>query len=267
MCVAPYVLNTIQASREAARRKEMRGGRDPAEDFKMLIATRELYPIVPLGKRLHGQSKTDHLSDTGRSSKVSSEAEQLLVEYEKESQQKVRRYRLSRLHDDTFAEFVQRNGFGIGTGKNGKVTQNWSQILADSPLHPLSVGHTEHAMTGEIKDEFGRILAEWRISKLELVSLLKFPEPRVYLSRNLPNMKELNGAPTRPLDTFEKAGLHRIREGEDIVIESDIDEIRMIGAVPAAWQCVACHSVRRGDLLGAFSYSLHRTPPLAAAEH
>ena len=36
--------------------------------------------------------------------------------------------------------------------------------------------------------------------------------------------------------------------------------IRMLGSVQAASQCIGCHSVKRGTLLGAFSYILLRTP-------
>ncbi len=34
----------------------------------------------------------------------------------------------------------------------------------------------------------------------------------------------------------------------------------MLGSVRAASQCVECHSVKRGTLLVAFTYTLHRAP-------
>jgi hypothetical protein len=97
---------------------------------------------------------------------------------------------------------------------------------------------------------------KWRIERLELVSLLRFGEPRVYVSENLPRMDELQEAATRSLDDFERGRLDRLRQGEDIVVRSTTKEIRMLGALRAVRQCVVCHSVRRGELLGAFSYRL-----------
>lgn len=79
-------------------------------------------------------------------------------------------------------------------------------------------------------------------------------------------MKELTNASTRPIDEFERQGLPKLRNGDEIVVESKLNSIRMVGAVRAAKQCLDCHAVRRGDLLGAFSYSFHRTLTLVAAE-
>jgi len=92
-----------------------------------------------------------------------------------------------------------------------------------------------------------------------LVSLLKSDQPRVYLSRNLPNMKELDGAPMRALNEFEKNSLQKLRDGEHLVVESSNAEIRMLGGIRTANQCVECHRVQRGYLLGAFTYTLRPT--------
>lgn len=103
---------------------------------------------------------------------------------------------------------------------------------------------------------------DWQISRLDLVSLLKFDSPRVYLSEHLPRMDELRNAETRPVNEFEQRGLEQLHGGEDIVVDQQLNTIRMVGAVRAAKQCLDCHSVRRGDLLGAFSYLLDRKRPL-----
>ena len=42
----------------------------------------------------------------------------------------------------------------------------------------------------------------WQVQRIELVGLLKHPEPVAYLSDRLPAMAELRDAPTRPLDAF-----------------------------------------------------------------
>ena len=66
------------------------------------------------------------------------------------------------------------------------------------------------------------------------------------------------GVPTRPLDRFERFGLGTLRQGQDLFIATESDGLRMIGAVRSTSQCVVCHDCQRGDLLGAFTYTLKR---------
>jgi len=104
--------------------------------------------------------------------------------------------------------------------------------------------------------------SHWTITRLELVSLLKFDEPSVYVTDHLPRMQEIADAKTRPLTTFEQQGLDSLRAGEDLVTVADANQIEMLGSLRAVKQCLACHSGERGRLLGAFSYRLRRTRPL-----
>lgn len=106
----------------------------------------------------------------------------------------------------------------------------------------------------------------WRIERLELVSLIKQETPAVYVSEHLPRMDELQQAKTRPLDDFERRSLTELVGGQDLLYEEQLNDIRMVGAVRAATQCLECHVVKRGALLGAFSYRLFRDPPLKAAQ-
>jgi hypothetical protein len=96
----------------------------------------------------------------------------------------------------------------------------------------------------------------WVVQRIELVGLLKHPEPVVYLSDRLPAMTELRDAPTRSLDDFESAGLEAVRRGEEGFAARRGDVARFVGGIRAAKQCVECHGGERGDLLGAFSYTL-----------
>jgi hypothetical protein len=43
---------------------------------------------------------------------------------------------------------------------------------------------------------------------------------------------------------------------EDLVVHSEGAEYQMLGSLRAAKQCLDCHNVQRGELLGAFSYRL-----------
>jgi hypothetical protein len=121
------------------------------------------------------------------------------------------------------------------------------------------VGFAEHGFhsppTWHLKDP-----SSWSIQRLELVSLLRFDEPRVYALDHLPRMDQLSGdnVPTRPLNMFESKALTSLYGGEDVVVENEGREYQMLGSLRAAKQCLGCHSVQRGDLLGAFSYSLRK---------
>jgi hypothetical protein len=120
--------------------------------------------------------------------------------------------------------------------------------------------------------------SEWRIVRIDLVSLLRHDEPVAYVTENLPKMEDLRAldAPTRPLDDFERAALSQLRAEKDLVTDdaqdASPDRVRMLGSLRAASSCLRCHSVPRGELLGAFSYELvpakgpTRTRPAPASE-
>ena len=102
----------------------------------------------------------------------------------------------------------------------------------------------------------------WRTVRVELVSLLKHDRPMVYVSKNLPRMDELRNAPVRPLDAFEQTALAALEHGEEVVSQTHGDRLRMLGAVRAVQQCLDCHQVKRGAMLGAFSYELRSKRPV-----
>jgi hypothetical protein len=102
----------------------------------------------------------------------------------------------------------------------------------------------------------------WLVRRIELVSLLKHDEPVAYVTKHLPRMDELRKAPTRPLEGFEENALKALRRGETLATDATVNRIQMLGAVRATKQCLTCHDVERGALLGAFSYELWRSPLL-----
>jgi hypothetical protein len=97
------------------------------------------------------------------------------------------------------------------------------------------------------------------VKRLELVSLLMHNKPAVYVTNELPRMKELKKAPTRSLSDFEVKGLEALQNGDDLFVREIASTIHMLGAIRSVDQCVKCHGGERGDLLGAFSYSLLRS--------
>ena len=99
----------------------------------------------------------------------------------------------------------------------------------------------------------------WRVERVDLVGLVLAPEPRVYVSEFLPRMDHLKHAAARPPDEFETAALAGLRSGKELVVsEAEGATVRAVGAIRSAQQCVDCHGGNRGDLLGAFSYTLGR---------
>lgn len=104
----------------------------------------------------------------------------------------------------------------------------------------------------------------WAVRRMELVSLLKYDQPQVYVSSELPRMDKLDDAPVRDLGDFEADALAKLQAGEEVVTRASLNRIEMLGALRASKSCLECHNVERGQLLGAFSYSLVRDPLLRA---
>ena len=101
---------------------------------------------------------------------------------------------------------------------------------------------------------------EWNIIQFQLISLLKHDPPMTYVSSNLPSMGELNHADVRPLNSFESMGLDALHSGETstVFVRRVDDHVRMLGAIRAQHECLQCHTVPEGALLGAFSYELRQ---------
>jgi hypothetical protein len=153
-------------------------------------------------------------------------------------------------HRESYFNFVNATGFGYVVDRNhvaGFQSHQFRQLPSFSP------------------PEESR---SWKLEALDLLSLLKHPEPVAYVSDDLPRMEELRHAPVRPLDAFESKALAALRRGEDLEVSSGPERIRMLGSVRAAQQCIRCHDVDRGELLGAFSYRLRSViaPAATAAE-
>jgi len=97
---------------------------------------------------------------------------------------------------------------------------------------------------------------DWQVIRLELVSLMRHTEPRVYVAASLPEMDKLADVPNRPLNKFEQSALPQLAVQKDVVVNQQPDRIEMLGALRAGKTCLECHHGDRGKLLGAFSYEL-----------
>ena len=139
------------------------------------------------------------------------------------------------LHRDSIADFLNPSRFGYARDRGH---------VAGFQAHQFTSYHGEQAQQ------------QYQLRRLELVSLLKYEQPGVYLTENLPRMDELRDVPIRALDDFERDNLKHLWHGDDLAAEQQGDGLRMLGAIRAGKQCLSCHEARRGDLLGAFSYHL-----------
>ncbi len=100
----------------------------------------------------------------------------------------------------------------------------------------------------------------WEFRKVQLVGLVKHPEPVAYVSDQVPMAKGAGEIPTRSLDEFEVRGLKKLREGENLYVEMlPAKQARVLGPIYAGAKCVSCHATP-GELLGAFTYTYDIDP-------
>lgn len=146
------------------------------------------------------------------------------------------------LHDKILADLFKTEGFGNVVGSK------------------RAIGFEPHGPT-DLKREIGTSTedaATWQLTRLELVSLLRHDEPRVYVAETIPLMNELEEIPHRALNEFETAALPQLETESDTVIKETPDGAVMLGAVRAGNDCLQCHNGPRGKLLGAFSYEFRK---------
>jgi len=160
---------------------------------------------------------------------------------------KVKNDPLQRLHWFGITDFLQIEGFGY------VASFRQAAGFASHAFHypPLS------------KSEGADQTPAYQIDRLELVSLLKHDRPMVYVLDVLPRMDRIvsEKVPVRELDEFETAAIVKLRTEEDIVIEQNEGKIRMLGSRRAGKNCLECHSVHHGELLGAFTYQILERKP------
>jgi hypothetical protein len=115
----------------------------------------------------------------------------------------------------------------------------------------------EPALFERWKEEGGFLIgSHWKVENILLVGILSNDRPMVYMTDHLPSMDQIKRGLTRGLDAFEEPALNALKDGEDLSIIRKDDTLRMLGALRATSQCLKCHEAQKGDLLGAFSYTL-----------
>jgi hypothetical protein len=124
----------------------------------------------------------------------------------------------------------------------------------------VAFGYRPHAFTLPLQNVGQKFLgaASLKLSRLQLISLLRFESPRAYVLDQLPRMDQLvaETTPTRVLTEFERASIKKLTTNGKSILYQPLanDRLEMVGAIRAYDSCLNCHNVRRGELLGAFTY-------------
>lgn len=182
------------------------------------------------------------------------------------------------MHEHTVGVFIEGQGFG-----KGRMMSNFTDIISaprtrsgnnddeQGPFAPYvrvagkgkvhngvqSTDTNGSLWNGNLRTNDGSEM--WTVRTVYLLGLVKQPRAVVYLTDQVPKMKDGEGIPTRELDTFEKTALEKLKGGENLVVEKNDKTIRVLGPIYAGKSCVKCHE-QKGQLLGAFTYQLERVP-------
>ncbi len=152
------------------------------------------------------------------------------------------------LHWISVTDFLDDSGYGVV----GRPQPGFARGFIEHAFHyhPLAVAGKKSPP------------AEYELVRLELISLLKFDEPRVYVLDHLPRMDQLRlpTATTRPLDEFESEAIEQLLAKTDLAvrIDSETKTVRIVGVIRAMSRCTHCHQVPYDTAIGAFSYELRR---------
>jgi hypothetical protein len=104
---------------------------------------------------------------------------------------------------------------------------------------------------------------EWKMSRLQLISLMKGTASGSGYYHRLPKVGDSREASPEPMNSFEQQAVDHLQTkfDEKVVTRLADNEIEMVGALRADNDCMRCHKVEAGTLLGVFSYRLRRADP------
>lgn len=187
------------------------------------------------------------------------------------------------MHSEAYQHFIQQPGMGMGrmvpmlrTVQREWKTPQWTseelykQQSAPRGLNDLGAIHLLSVRffgdsNAKSEDGPGRATGNshqkkafpWEVKSIDLVGIAMHETPVVFISENLPNMKDLSTRPTRELDLFESEGLEELMTGKALYVREKEGTIRVLGPLHAGKACLKCHhDAKEGQMLGAFSYTL-----------
>jgi hypothetical protein len=195
------------------------------------------------------------------------------------------------IHEGYVEDFITTPGFGSGRVPRMPVRPPaaWAELVVDSearrPFEMKPANTSPFAILGDpdasdrllqgydavnesmkLPDGTVRAVREkvWVFRSQDLMSVNGADGPAVYQidlhTRHafMKAKKEFKGADAkkRKLTEFETAALQKLRDGDDVVLQSSEKEMTVLGSVRAKTDCRTCHDVKEGTLLGAFTYVL-----------
>jgi hypothetical protein len=100
-----------------------------------------------------------------------------------------------------------------------------------------------------------------QLKRVDLIGIAEHSSPVAFISRyRVPTKADFTNAlfrpkvDVRPLTAFETNAVAQLNAGNDIVV--DFNQRAIVGAIRARTECIKCHEVKRGALLGALSYMI-----------
>jgi len=180
------------------------------------------------------------------------------------------------IHGEYYEDFIRQPGAGFGRlGPPPPPAAHWVELVAESqgdrkpdaaqPTDELpAASYDELTETLTYPDGTKHSVRErvWLLRDRQLVSVDAKSGPAVYLQSPKTQDELAKSAKTRataqkrPPDDFETAALVKLRAGDDVALQASDRTLRVLGAIRARSQCLECHKVEEGTMLGAFSYTL-----------
>ena len=158
------------------------------------------------------------------------QSEKLLQLPARDSEGHMRWKSYEQMHDFFVTGFINSEGFGLSRMPTPRQMARRSTLYLDG--------------------------TDFRIGGVQLLSTPEGEKPFVYDTKGDATMRSISKADRRGLHAFEADAVAQLKAGKDAVMEVDHGLPVVIGAVRAGDECVNCHQVKKGDMLGAFVYPL-----------
>lgn len=148
------------------------------------------------------------------------------------------------MHDFFVDRFVESEGFGIGRMMTTRDIARSNTLYVNGESY--RIGAVRLVSLGE-PDKDGKPGKAFAY------------EPGENFMFNDPRRNALKESEKKALGPFESEAMTKLRAGEQTVFGTEAGKPMLIGAIRAKTECIECHKVKEGTLLGAFRYPLIRT--------
>lgn len=159
----------------------------------------------------------------------------------------------TKVYDEQWTWLEEMRGI---TGRGFVYKSNDRQVVG-MPVEPTLDQFIDHVIDSDPSNDLAKGERVWDVVELQLVGLVMHSEPVVF-DKHLMMNEEGKPLEKRELDKFETESLVNLRAGAERVIAWNAEEncLRVLGAIRAKENCMKCHDVKAGFLLGAFTYRI-----------